>query len=310
MIDLFNINQYQIDTSKFSNMLHDSIVQEFECAFAEYVGAKYARSANSASSLIFLALNGLRTTIDLPSTIPIVVPNMVINSGNQIRFYDDVEWVGHKYKLYENKYQELTVIDSAQEVTRNQYRDHGDSNAVMIFSFYPTKPVGGCDGGMVVSDNKNEIDGYRLMTLNGTRLNENSWERDHVAAGYKMHANSLQAYIANKNLKKLDHKNERLAEVCEIYNRKLGYTNTSKHLYRIRVSDNKQFISDMKKEGINCGIHYRHCHDKQFYGHFHTGKLTLSENESKVTVSLPFHELLTNQEINRVIKNVRKLANI
>ena len=236
-------------------MLHDSIVQEFECAFAEYVGAKYARSANSASSLIFLALNGLRTTIDLPSTIPIVVPNMVVNSGNQIRFYDDVEWVGHKYKLYENKYQELTLIDSAQEGTRNQYKDHGDSNAVMIFSFYPTKPVGGCDGGMVVSDNKNEIDGYRLMTLNGTRLNENSWERDHVAAGYKMHANSLQAYIANKNLKKLDHKNERLAEVCEIYNRKLGYTNTSKHLYRIRVSDNKQFVSDMKKEGINCGLY-------------------------------------------------------
>ena len=66
----------------------------------------------------------------------------------------------------------------------------------------------------------------------------------------------------------------------------------------------------MKKEGINCGIHYRHCHDKQFYGHFHTGKLALSENESKVTVSLPFHELLTNQEINRVIENVRKLANV
>ena len=86
MINLFNINHYTIDTSKFSNLLHDSIVQEFECAFAEYVGAKYACSANSASSLILLALNGLRTTIDLPSTIPIVVPNMVVNSGNQIDF--------------------------------------------------------------------------------------------------------------------------------------------------------------------------------------------------------------------------------
>ena len=268
MINLFNINHYTIDTSKFSNLIHDDVVHEFEYAFAEYVGAKYACSANSASSLIFLALIGLRTTIDLPSTIPIVVPNMVINSGNQIRFYDDVEWVGHKYKLYENKYQELTVIDSAQEVTRNQYRDHGDPNAVMIFSFYPTKPVGGCDGGMVVSDNKNAIDEYRMMTLNGTKLNENSWERNHLAAGYKMHATSLQAYIANENLKKLDHKNKRLSEICGIYNHYLDYDNTSKHLYRIRVNNNKQFISDMEKKGINCGIHYRHCHDKQFYGTF------------------------------------------
>ena len=39
MINLFHINNYTIDTSKFSNLLHDSIVQEFECAFAEYVGA-------------------------------------------------------------------------------------------------------------------------------------------------------------------------------------------------------------------------------------------------------------------------------
>jgi dTDP-4-amino-4,6-dideoxygalactose transaminase len=231
---------------------------------------------------------------------------MVINSGNQIRFYDNVEWVGHKYQLYD----EPNIIDSAQEVTKNQYRCYGDPNALMIFSFYPTKPVGGCDGGMVVSDNKNEIDRYRLMTLNGTKFHENNWKRNHIAAGYKMHTTSLQAYIANENLKKLDNKNERLTEICEIYNHCLEYDNTSKHLYRIRVNDNQQFVSDMKREGINCGIHYRHCHDKQFYGHFHREKLALSENESKVTVSLPFHELLTNQEVYRVIENVRKLANI
>ena len=131
-----------------------------------------------------------------------------------------------------------------------------------------------------------------------------------MAAGYKMHTTSLQAHIANENLKKLDNKNERLAEICEIYNHQLEYNNTSKHLYRIRVRNNKQFVSDMKKEGIICGIHYRHCHDKQFYGYSQNGELALSENESKVTVSLPFHESLTTQEIDRIIKNVRKLANV
>ena len=318
MINLFHINNYTIDTSKFSNLLHDSIVQEFECAFAEYVGAKYACSANSASSLLFIALSGLRATIHIPSTMPIAVPNVIVNSGNKIKFYDDVEWVGHNYELYKKP----TLIDSAQEVTRSQYKDYGDPNAVMIFSFYPTKPGGGCDGGMVVSDNKNEIDEYRIMTLNGTKLDDKSWNRTQVTAGHKMHATSIQAYIANENLKKLDHKNERLTEICDIYNKSLGYNNTSRHLYRIRVPNNKQFISEMKQEGISCGIHYPHCHDKQFYGHSYSWEfyccelmhicppLPLSEQESETTVSLPFHESLTNQEIDKVIQNVRKLANL
>ena len=90
MIKLFNINNYQIDTSKLGNILHGEIIEEFEKAFAEYVGAKYACFANSASSLIYLSLRGLNSTIKIPSIIPLVVPNVIINSGNNIEFYDDV----------------------------------------------------------------------------------------------------------------------------------------------------------------------------------------------------------------------------
>ena len=56
MIKLFHINNYDINTSRFSNLLHDDVVNEFEQNFADYVGAKYACSANSASSLLFLSL--------------------------------------------------------------------------------------------------------------------------------------------------------------------------------------------------------------------------------------------------------------
>ena len=302
MIKLFNVNHYKIDTSRFSNLLHDEVVTDFEHKFAEYVGAKHACSANSASSLLFLALSKLSTTISIPSTIPPVVPNVIINSGNKIEFYDDTEWVGKSYRLHEN------IIDSAQEVTRNQYKSHGDSLAQMIFSFYPTKPVGSCDGGMVVSDDKDTIDWYRMMTLNGMHFSENNWDRKHVAAGYKMHATSIQAHIANENLKKLDKKNNRLDEIRGHYNDRLGYNNTSRHLYRIRVANNSKFIDMMKQEGIVCGVHYRHCHDKSFYGS--TDPLPISERESEQTASLPFHEKLSKNDINEVITNVRKLASI
>ena len=301
MINLFNINNYLVDTSSFNNLLHGDIVCEFEQAFAEYVGAKHACFANSASSLLFLSLLKYNTTIRLPSTIPPVVPNVVINTGNRVQFYNDINWVGCAYHLHEN------IFDSAQEVRKNQYGDYANDDALVIFSFYPTKPVGGCDGGMIVSNNKIAIDWYRMMVLNGMNHSDNNWERKQIDAGYKMHGNSIQAYVANENLKKLNYKNERLDEVRDLYNKQLGYENTSRHLYRIRVKDNAVFIQMMKKEGIVCGIHYEHCHEKSFYGE--CWDLAVSKKESKQTVSIPYHESLTKQEVNKVVNYVNKFKN-
>ena len=102
MINLFNINNYTIDTSKFTNLLHDQIVTEFEQEFAEFVGAKYACSANSASSLIFLTmLISGQKSVRIPSIMPPVVPNALLNAGKQIEFYDDIDWVGREYLLLE-----------------------------------------------------------------------------------------------------------------------------------------------------------------------------------------------------------------
>ena len=314
MINLFHVPSYTIDTSRFSHVLHDEVVGELEENFAQYVGAKYACTANSAFSLLFLSLIRYKEIVDVPSTMPIVVPNAVVAAGNKVRFYDDIDWVGHCYHLHDN------IFDSAQEVRRNQYQDLNNDNAVVIFSFYPTKPVSGCDGGMAVSNNKDFIDYYKTMTMNGTSLARDSWDRKHTAAGYKMHCNSLQAFVANENLKKIDQKNDILDEISSAYNHHLGYNNTSRHLYRIRVRDNRQFISGMKNNGIQCGIHYEHCHSRSAFADAEIQPtcecedacvcLSNSERESKSTVSLPFHENLNKQDIDKVVYNARKLADI
>ena len=302
MINLFNINNYNIDTSHFSNLLHDNVVTDFEDEFADYVGARYACSANSASSLIFLSLMQYSPReVRIPSTMPIVVPNAITNTNHKIVFYDDVKWVGHYYRLHNN------VFDSAQEVSRRMYKNLAVDNAAMIFSFYPTKPVGGCDGGMVVSDDKEIIDYFRMMTMNGTTRNIDSWGRTQRIAGYKMHMNSIQAAIARENLRKLDHKNNILEEIKNYYNSVFSLQNTSNHLYRIRVNDNKKFISSMKDRGVQCGIHYEHCHNKRYFN-CEKQSLPLSEKESRQTVSIPFHEKLTTENIRKVIESVYKAS--
>jgi len=301
MIRLFNINDYQINTSELGNILHGEIVEEFEQAFAEYVGAKYACFANSASSLIYLSLKGLNTTVKIPSIAPPVIPNVIVSSGNKMEFYDDIDWVGGIYELHPG------IWDSAQMVDKNQYAKIATGADVMIFSFYPTKPVGGCDGGMIVSDSKYVIDRYKTMVLNGTKPSKNAWDREQVMLGYKMHGNSIQARMAYENLKKLDKKNNTLDQIRLAFNESLGYNNKSHHLYRIRVKDNSKFIEEMKQVGIQCGIHY-----KAFHKHYLVKNIVKyrdmpkSDLEEKQTVSIPFHEKLSSNNVEYIIDNIRK----
>ena len=119
MIQLFNVNNNVIDTSKFSNLLHDNVVIEFEKKIANYVGAKYACSVDSATNAIFLSLLNKNVVVDLPSMIPPVVANAILTSGNKINFIDDVDWVGNSYTIHQ--FDDYKIVDSAQKLEKNQF---------------------------------------------------------------------------------------------------------------------------------------------------------------------------------------------
>ena len=185
--NLFNINKYDIDCSNFNHLLCDDVNAELEEKFAKYVGAKYACVANSASSLLFVCLDITKRMLTryssdkkeairmnpvfLPSIIPPAVANVVHNSGMMGIWTDNVDWVGSSYVLYDFaksvcsknsieinanfESKGYKIIDSAQEVRRNQFEEDSCSQGdLMVFSFYPTKPVGGIDGGIVVSNDE------------------------------------------------------------------------------------------------------------------------------------------------------------
>jgi len=307
MINLFNIPNYKIDTSKFSNLLHDKIVTEFEQNFAEYVGAKYAVSFNSASSALFLLSRYLKYIVNtvkfnIPSILPPVVANSIINSGNYFSFVDDIDWIGSCYELKDEN--DLRIVDSAQKIDKNQYENSKKRNTdLFIYSFYPTKPVGSCDGGIIVSNDDSVLSELRILSINGTTNDNNSWNRRFKYVGHKMYMNSIQAYIANENLKKLGNKKLQLKVVREIYNKAFNLYNSSDHLYQIEVKgDRNIFIEKAKKEGITIGIHYYPLHKMDIYSNYQTFELPLSENFNKV--SIPFHENLTDEEIDKVINFV------
>jgi dTDP-4-amino-4,6-dideoxygalactose transaminase len=306
MINLFHLENYKINTSNFSHFLHDKVVEEFENNFCDYVGAKYACSMNSATNSIFLIFLNKDTQVEVPSIIPPVVCNALLTSGNKIKFTDNIKWVGDSYVLHD--FGNYKVIDSAQKVRRNQFKLEANDNDLMFFSFYPTKPVGSCDGGIIVSNNKEKIQWFKEACLNGMSFAENNWDRKIKFPGYKMYMNSFQAYIANENLKKLDNKLEKIDNVREKYNKAFGINNTSDHLYRINVSNRDNFMKSMKESGIQTGIHYMALHKNAVYQKQEIS-LPFSDLEENITISIPLNEKMKLKEIKQVIEMVNKHAN-
>ena len=326
--NLFNINQYNIKTSKFSHILHDEQESVLEEEFSEYVGAKYACVANSASSLLTLCMLAVKefgaalqnNPISIPSMIPLVVPNILYNLDLPWKWKDDVDWIGSSYVLYDSKkiYEStegasvensFKIIDSAQEVRRDQFKDDASSKDLMVFSFYPTKPVGGMDGGIIVSNDKDRIDWFRAAThLGVVSSRESSWDRKLDFPGWKMHPNSSQCYVAINNLRKLDKKNKILDGIKDKYNSEFGINNTSRHLYRIDVDDRDRFIKKMKRSGIATGIHYSAAHNETAYSEKASVESPLknTDTKSKTTVSIPFNEKLKEKDTDFIIKKIRE----
>ena len=308
MIQLFNIEHHKIDTSKFNNLLHDDVVVELEKKIAKYVGAKYACAVNSATNAIFLIMTMdyflKPRIIKIPSMIPPVVANAIITSHNKVDFSDDVEWIGDSYILH--KFRTYKVVDSAQKLEKNQFKKECKPNDIMIFSNYPTKPLGGIDGGIIVTDDYKKYKWMKEAVLNGMSYAENNWERTISFPGYKMYMNSIQAEILIRNFENFDKKMRVLGNLVDIYNRELGYNNSSKHLYRIEVLNNEKFIQNMKNAGIVCGIHYPALHKNLIYNNGEKYDCPKSEKLEKRTVSLPMNEKLSFLETEYIIDKVKE----
>tara|TARA_R110000851_G_scaffold54271_1_gene128223 strand:- start:3192 stop:4112 length:921 start_codon:yes stop_codon:yes gene_type:complete len=305
MINLFNINNHIIDTSDYSHLLHGENVQHLEETLKNYVGAKHACSISSATNAIFLSLLDKDTIVNIPSIIPPVVLNAIKTSGNDINFVDDIEWVGNSYELH--NFGDYKIIDSAQKLEKNQFKSECNPQDLMFFSFYPTKPLGGSDGGLIVSDDEEKINWFREAVLNGMSYSKNNWERRINFAGYKMYLNSMQADVIMKNFKLFEDKKSALTKLAQRYNNELGYDNKSGHLYRIEVDNNDNFISKMRERGIVCGKHYEAMHKNPTYAEGRLFRCPKSEKVEKTTISLPMNETLETSQVEHIIKSVREL---
>ncbi len=320
MIPLFKIYKPTIDYTKFSHNLHDRIVTDFENAFANYMGVKHAIAVNSCTTAIYLTIKWIQgqyntcQSANVPTMIPPVVLNALYHADSTICFNDDTKWIGKHYYLKKDSV--FAVIDSAHEIDNTQIpkfnkavksRVDPENRWAALYSFYPTKPIAGIDGGMIITNNDTFNNWLRVAILNGTSPGS-SWNRQIEFPGWKAYMSTVQACAAYQQFARIDKKKTNLKKIRDYYNKKLKLRNTSDHLYRIRVRNNAEFIEKMKKNHIQCGIHYRCTHKEPAYnGHsVNNSGLNKSERAADRTVSIPFHEDITIKTADHIIKKVKE----
>lgn len=202
------------------------------------------------------------------------------------------------------------------------------------FSFHAVKNFTTAEGGCVVwkdilgIDNEVLYNQYMLFSLHGqskdalAKTKLGSWEYDVVAPYYKCNMTDIMASIGIAQLKRYPQILERRQEIISSYNRNFTdlpiqvlqhYDNHYKgsgHLYLVRLigkdSDYRnRFIIQMAKQGISCNVHYKPLPMLSAYKNRgfkildYPNAYEMYQNE----ITLPLHTLLTDQQIEFVIKS-------
>lgn len=164
------------------------IVDEFENCVAEYAGAKYGVAVNSCSNALMLSVKyNLLNTVDevkvwLPKHTYVGVPYAVMNAGGNVRF-SDFKWEGAYELTMDLPYSSLHVIDSARRFRKNMYQQ----GSLYCLSFHETKHLSIGDGGMILTDDKNEYDDLRQMRFDGRTPGLSVFDDDFTLPGYHCH---------------------------------------------------------------------------------------------------------------------------
>lgn len=296
-----------------------NVVFDFERALAEYVGARFVVAVDSCTSALFLSAKwekdkkGIRK-VSVPSmTVPLAL-NAMLEAGMYVELDDRHRWIGRYYQVTGS-----SIFDSAHELRRNQFRslkDHGAPDDLKLcFSFYPTKTIGSADGGAIATDDEDFAKWARSAATYGRNQGtkyQNSWDYDVEMIGYKRHYTNLQAAICLEQLNRLDQTNAKRRLISERYDKAFSHAagrvfhNESDYLYRMDIENRDEFIEFALEKGVECGVHFKPLHKMKPFTRLPMTKEAKAECEKAYsrTVSLPFYDLMTDDEVQFVIDTV------
>jgi len=196
--------------------------------------------------------------------------------------------------------------------------------SVACFSFDGIKNITSGEGGAVVTDDDRVAEIVMNARLLGVEKDTEkryqglrSWEFDVTHQGYRYHMSNLFAAIGMVQLERLEKEfkpkrqmlakryYEALKDVQNIVLFRNDYDEIIPHIFPIRVLNNKRdgLRQHLINSNIECGVHYLPNHLLSFYGGMR-GALPVTEQIYSELLSLPLHPDLSEEQQERVIKNI------
>ena len=214
-----------------------------------------------------------------------------------------------------SKKNKLLVVEDAAHATGSKYKNKkiGSIGDLTCFSFHPVKNLAMPKGGAITLNYKNRNLKTKLNSLRWCGIsNRKEQFYDVTELGYNYYMDEISSAIGIEQLKKLNKFNSRKYEIAKKYHKEIECLekmpiskDCSYHLYWILVKNRNTFLKNMKKKGIETGIHYLPVHKMKLYKS--NIKLKVTEKVTKEIVTIPIHPSLKNSEVNYIIKTINQL---
>lgn len=261
--------------------------------------------------------------------------------------YDKIyEIVERKRNLFQptNKIQEIfnrviVIADAAHSFgAQRKGKKSGQVADFTCFSFHAVKNLTTAEGGAVVWRDVKGLDNdwlykqYMLYSLHGqtkdalSKTKKGHWEYDVIFPAYKSNMTDIAASIGIAQLNRYNDILKRRKEIIEMYDRELMSLgiqvlihydknfSSSGHLYLTRIpniteNERNNIIMEMAEIGISCNVHYKPLPMLTAYKNlgFDIKKFPNSYSQYANEITLPLHTLLSNEDVEYVIKNYKKV---
>lgn len=226
---------------------------------------------------------------------------------------------------------DLKVIEDAAHACGSSYKGRKiGSFGLTCFSFHAVKNLPTGDGGMTTTNDKEQYEKLKMLRWLGidkdtyARADKDkgktgvyAWKYDVPMVGYKCHMNDITASIGIEQLKLVEKQNDYRRRLAALYNGGLRNNNilalphvspdiiTSQHLYVIQVKRRDDLIAKLNSNSIEAGVHYIPNNLFPMYGNCRAD-VRNAMNVSKNIISLPMHTMLTEENIQEVIKVINR----
>jgi perosamine synthetase len=232
---------------------------------------------------------------------------------------------------------ELPLIEDCCEALGTTYKGRpcGHFGRAGVFGFYPNKQITTGEGGMVVTDDRRLAEMCRSLRNQGRPLGwgapgagggggvggaaTGSWLR-HERLGYNFRLSDLNAALGVAQMRRLDEMLEKRMRVARMYVERLSAHPAvvlptieadavmSWFVFVVRLTptysgeERDRIIAGLRRLDIGAGDYFPCIHLQPFYRDlgYGPGAFPIAESVSQRTIALPFHNDLTEREVDHV----------